>query len=144
MMAVLKTLLTTGAVIALGIPGAGATTCSRQDAIHAEQEASTLATWDAVYLSFQHFVPQCDDGAISEGYSETVTRLLAKDWKHFRKLYQLSIKDPTFEKFIISHIDETAAKSNLDALVDNMRTRCPSDAKDFCSEVIERARSLGK
>jgi hypothetical protein len=53
-------------------------TCSQEEAIQAETEASTLKDWTAVYISFKRF-SHCDDAAISEGYSDAVGRLLAKD-----------------------------------------------------------------
>ncbi|HEV7817019.1 MAG TPA: hypothetical protein VGP06_18215, partial [Janthinobacterium sp.] len=56
--------------------------CTREEAIQAETEASSLKDWDAVYRSFKRF-SHCDDAAIGEGYSDVVGRLLTTDWAHF-------------------------------------------------------------
>jgi hypothetical protein len=50
----------------------------------------------------------CDDGSIAEGFSESVTRLLADDWEALPALQSLTTMDASFQTFVLRHIDETA------------------------------------
>jgi hypothetical protein len=59
--------------------------CSLEDAKKAERDASTLKNWDEIYKASKK-IAHCDDGDIAEGYSESVTRLLANDWASVGKL----------------------------------------------------------
>lgn len=113
--------------------------CSIQDARQAEAEVSTLADWDGVYTSYLHF-SHCNDGAISEGYSETVGRLLAKDWEHFGRLYELTRRNKKFERFIIRHIDETVPSDYLQAIIENTKLHCPANKKRFCHAIEAAAK----
>ena len=111
--------------------------CSREDAMQAEKEASTLKDWDAVYKSFKRY-GHCDDASIAEGYSETVGRLLAKDWDRFGRLVQLTRHSKVFERFVIHHLDETVPSEYLRLIVDNAHTRCAPNAQRLCG-LIQRA-----
>jgi hypothetical protein len=113
--------------------------CSQQDAIQAETEASTLPDWDSVYKSFQRF-DHCDDGGIAEGYSDTIGRLLAKEWKHFERLHELTRNDKKFRRFVIRHIDETLPTEYLNQIIENANLRCPSDAKSLCGAIVKAAK----
>jgi hypothetical protein len=63
--------------------------CTKTEAMEAEKEADSLKDWDQVYRSYKRF-SQCDDGAIVEGYSESITKLLAEDWKSSNRLLVLT------------------------------------------------------
>lgn len=69
--------------------------CTQAKATQAEKEADSLRDWDQVYRSFQKF-SQCDDGAIAEGYSDSVTKLLADDWKSFNRFVALANRNGDF------------------------------------------------
>jgi hypothetical protein len=112
--------------------------CNREDAITAETEASTLSDWTAVFDSYKKY-SACDDGAIWEGYSETIGRLLAKDWEHISDLHQLCTKNGEFKKFVLKHIDETVPSEYLDEIIKNTQLRCPSELKKFCLSIENAA-----
>jgi hypothetical protein len=114
-------------------------TCTQEEAMQAEAEASTLKNWDAVYRSFKKF-GHCDDGAIGEGYSEVVGRLLARDWKHFNRLITLASSDAHFERFVIRHVDETVPADKLEQIIENTSASCPSRAKRLCAQIRTAAR----
>src|SRR5258708_37011606 len=63
--------------------------CPKGEAMEAEKQAGSLKDWDQVYRSYKRF-SQCDDGAIAEGYSESITKLLAEDWKSSNRLLVLT------------------------------------------------------
>ena len=78
-----------------------------------------------MFQAFGH----CDDGAIGEGYSDTVGRLLAADWQHFDVLYRLIAANGSFKKFVLRHIDETLPDDELKSIVTNATLRCPAGKK---------------
>lgn len=112
--------------------------CTRDEAIRAEQESNRLSDWDSVYLSFQCF-SHCDDGAISEGYSDSIGRLLSANWKDFPRLIKLTTEDRAFERFVIKHIDETVPKKVLDVIISNVNNKCPADGKRLCRLIKDAA-----
>ena len=115
--------------------------CTSEEASRAEDAVDTLKDWNSVYRVFIRF-GHCDDGAISEGYSDAVGRLLADDWGHFERLQKLCSSDKRFKRFVLKHIDETVPVDMLQRIVDNTRLHCPSNAKRLCKE-IEKAASAG-
>jgi hypothetical protein len=108
--------------------------CSRNEAIQAETEASTLPNWDSVYQSYIKY-SKCDDGAIWEGYSESVGRLLAKDWENVSILYNLGLKNEGFKNFVIKHIDDIVLREYLDQIIKNTQSKCPANLKEFCHSI---------
>ena len=115
--------------------------CTREEAVQAEDAVDSLNDWDSIYQVFKRFA-HCDDGAISEGYSDAVGRLLADDWAHFRRLSKLCSTSKKFRRFVLKHIDETIPVDVLQKIVDNTRLNCPAGAKELCKK-IEKAASAG-
>lgn len=111
--------------------------CSREQAMKAEAEAEHLNDANAIYQSYVRF-GHCDDGAIAEGYSVSVIRLLTKNWGEFERLGQLTASNKKFERFILRHIDETMAREDQQVILRNVRDRCPQQAKRLCN-LIEKA-----
>lgn len=111
--------------------------CTREQAIKAEEEAGNLNTVEAIYSSFQRFY-HCDDGAIAQGYSESIVRLLVHNWSQIAALNMVTSSDNKFERFILRHIDETMAVDDQQMLLSNTRNRCPPDARRLC-RLIEKA-----
>lgn len=109
--------------------------CTQEEAFQAESEANTLKDWDSVYRSFRRF-EHCDDGAISEGYSDTIGRQLAHDWEHFLRLNEICSSDKRFERFILKHVNSTMRANVWEIIINNTRLRCPSKAERLC-KVIE-------
>lgn len=113
--------------------------CSREQAMQADSEASTLSDWDAIKRSFIKF-RNCDDGGISEGYSESVSRLLAEHWKNTVKLIVLTKNDAAFEAFVIKHIDETVPSERLKQIIINAREHCPDGGTRLCLKLENAAK----
>lgn len=116
--------------------------CTRDDAIKAETEASSLKTWDAVFSSYKRY-KQCDDGAVAEGYSVSVAYLLASRWMDADTLVKLSNADPDFGRFVIKHVDETMSMDQGKSIKKNAATNCPSKAKNLCEAIQQRFVELG-
>lgn len=109
-------------------------TCSRDEAIAAEDEASMLKDWSSVYKSFQRFA-RCDDAAIGEGYSGSIARLLTEDWKSIEKLNKLTSKDKQFERFVLHHVDELMSPEEAQTIYENVRSHCPVKVKKLCISI---------
>lgn len=125
------------------VSSATAAECSRDDAIDAETTASTLSTWNQVYSAFRRF-QQCDDGAIGEGFSESVSRLLAERWEAMSELSKLTSEDNAFRRFLLHHLDETVPAPRWGIIVGHARHDCPADALSLCKDILSRDADLGK
>ncbi|MFZ0637423.1 MAG: hypothetical protein WA755_06150 [Candidatus Acidiferrales bacterium] len=115
-------------------------TCTEAEEKLALDQADQLKDWNAVYRSFRRFA-QCDDGAIAEGYSDTVGRLMAHDWKHFTALSKLAAGDKKFADFVLSHIDATVPSDELKPIETNARKSCPPGQAHLCKKILERTHS---
>jgi hypothetical protein len=112
--------------------------CSREDAMAAEKNSSTLKTWSEVYREFKRF-GHCDDGAIGEGYSSSIGRLLSEDWASFHDLIVLAKSDNEFEQFCIKHIDETIPSTEISMIRKNAEKLCPAGGGYICKKILEAA-----
>ncbi len=110
--------------------------CTNEDAYQAEGEIGNLKTWDDLYRMFKRYAA-CDDAAIAEGYSDTVGRLLAKDWKHINELKKLCDSDKAFERFVYKHLDITIPADTWKIIINNATNSCPSNAKRMCNFILK-------
>jgi hypothetical protein len=117
--------------------------CTKEAAIKAENDTDTLTNWERVYRSFKRY-GHCDDGAISEGYSDKICRLLAYDWEHISGLKKLAQKDKKFTVFVIRHIDDTVKVKDIKKIFANSIESCPAGNEALCKSIIERICSLEK
>lgn len=126
-------LIATLFVFGLGDARADARPCSSRDAFAAEQEASTLKDWDALYRSYEKF-SHCDDGAVSEGYSYSVAWLLTGRWEGFGRLLVLAKQSSHFEDFVVSHVNETMSQDDANRLLRNL-AECSRSGEKLCSRL---------
>ena len=115
--------------------------CTNVEAQKAEAEVDSLRSWDDLYKSFKLY-KQCDDGAIGEGYSESVARILADHWSTISRLETLGAKDPAFRRFILKHVDGTIASDDIVKIKKNASVSCPKNLQKFCTDLrmqIERS-----
>ncbi|SRR6266403_4901305 len=114
------------------------TRCSDSGAQRAETEAETLRRWDDLYKSYTLY-RQCDDGAIGEGYSESVARILVDHWKTLPRLAHLASKDADFRRFVLKHVDETLNLEDVKRIRANAENRCPIGLRDLCHDLRKQA-----
>jgi hypothetical protein len=101
-------------------------------------EAVILRSWDALYMSYKSY-RQCDDGAIGEGYSESVARILVDHWNTLPQLARLSRKDAEFRAFVIGHVDATLNMDDVEKIRKNAKTQCPAGLQTVCSDLAKQA-----
>lgn len=109
-------------------------TCTKEEAKSAEAVAATAVSWRQLHQQFESY-SHCDDGAIAEGFSESVSLLLANRWRDIHQLDVMAISQSAFRGFVIRHIDETAPKDRLERIGINAREQCPQDIKNLCREI---------
>lgn len=129
----------TMAWLSLVPPSLAQNPCTDAEETKAEKQVDSLKTWDQVYRSYKKFAPQCDDGAVAEGYSDAVGKLLANHWEHFPRLVKLVKGDKGFKQFVVRHVDESLSDDTLRRISKNARSRCPADAKGLCSLIADAA-----
>lgn len=108
--------------------------CTEEEARSAEAVVATANSWDQVYQQFRRYA-HCDDGAIAEGFSESISLLLAEQWSDIQQLGAILISHSAFQEFVIKHIDETVPSRRLECIVRNVRERCPQGLEDICHEI---------
>lgn len=112
--------------------------CNDDQAQRAEFQADTLRSWRDLYKSYTIYW-QCDDGAISEGYSESVARILVDHWQTLPRFAHLASKHADFRHFVLQHIDETLNLDDVKSIKANAESRCPSRLRDLCRDLIKKA-----
>jgi hypothetical protein len=117
--------------------------CTEGEGRAALDEAVTLRSWDALYKSYKSY-RQCDDGAIGEGYSESVARILVDHWNTLPRLAQLADKDAEFRAFAMQHVDVTLNVDDVEKVKTSAKARCPSGLRTLCSDLAKQADSALK
>lgn len=108
--------------------------CTREEAHAAEAIAATAQSWGQLHQQFERYA-HCDDGAVAEGFSESVTNLLADRWGGVQQLEAVLGSDPGFRKFVIRHIDETVPVERLKRIARNAGKQCPKNLKSLCRDI---------
>jgi hypothetical protein len=114
--------------------------CTITEAKRAETEADSFRSWKSLYKAFKLY-GQCDDGAIAEGYSESVARTLVDHWQTLPQLGHLERADPQFRRFVIKHVDETLNAADFRAIAMNANNKCPIGLGSLCRDLRNRAES---
>jgi hypothetical protein len=117
--------------------------CTEEDGKRALDEADSLRTWDALYKSYRTY-RNCDDGAIWEGYSESVVRILADHWNTLPRLATLGRHDTEFQRFVVKHVDATLNADDVVKVTRKARTACPPGLSLLCSDLAKQAESAWK
>lgn len=131
-----------GLLVILGLPAnalADTRVCAKEEALAAETVAATAQSWGQLHQQFARY-HYCDDGAIAEGFSESVTVLLSRHWQDVRELETIFRTDSAFRKFVIWHIDETVPAERLKRIAGNAKKRCPRSLKGLCHDIEAAAK----
>lgn len=124
-------------LLSSALASAQSTHCTQKDAIQAETNASTLTDWRTLFDAYSRY-RQCDDGAISEGYSASVARLLSQ-WHDVSELAKLYMAHPEFRAFVLRHINDSMSAQEAQAIYRHATTECPKNEKRLCAEIAGRA-----
>jgi hypothetical protein len=114
--------------------------CSQADERAALEAAVKYKSWPALHQGFARY-GHCDDGAIAEGFSESVTTILAGRWNDTTVLAKIGQRDPAFLRFVIRHVDATASSEKLQRIVYLSEKECPPSLAKICSDVLKAAKT---
>lgn len=103
--------------------------------------AGMAYSWAQLHRYFERY-SHCDDGSMAEGFSESVSNLLAHQWQDLRQLDGLMRSEPSFRKFVLGHIDETLPAERLVRIGKNASVRCPQDLEGICRIIEKRVRQV--
>lgn len=129
-------LLIFGASLTIGHARQGP--CGAEEGKLAEADAETLRDWDSLQKSYAQY-NNCDDGAIAEGYSESVARILVDHWETLPRLADLGKKNHSFQAFVLKHVDATINSDDIKKIAENAKTRCPSGLGGLCDDLKKQA-----
>jgi hypothetical protein len=121
----------------LALAGAG-NACGQRIGFEAEDSISKLKDWDSVFNSFKQYA-DCDDGALAEGYTESVVHLLASKWSTLQRASILSTRDPAFREFILRHINASADTDELRQIKNLSHNKCAKHLSGFCGSIESAA-----
>ena len=113
---------------------AAAKECSRVDEQKAEAIAARLSDWNQIYDAFERF-RHCDDGAIAEGFTDSIVRLLASHWGSLPQAAALGQRDPVFRRFLVAHVNASADPNDLSRLAGLAERNCPEQHRALCAEI---------
>lgn len=119
----------------------GRFSCTETESRAALDDAVTLRSWDNLYASYERY-RQCDDGAISEGYSESIARILVDQWNTLDRFAELGITDVRFRTFVIEHIDSTLNGDDVARIKKNAKSGCEARLRTLCSDLAEQSDSV--
>jgi hypothetical protein len=106
-------------------------------------EAVTPRSWDALYRSFSTY-RNCDDGAVGEGFSESVARILADHWDTLPRLAAITKKDLAFRRFVMRHIDATLDPKDVEKIGEKANRECPTGLGSICNQILKQADAARK
>lgn len=99
-------------------------------------ELRNVQSWDGFHSSFERF-RGCDKARISEEFSYTIGRLLARHWDHVEELIRLAEEDKGFKTFILRHIDENIPDEEGQLIERNCRRHSPAGGEWLCKAVVD-------
>jgi molybdopterin-guanine dinucleotide biosynthesis protein len=116
--------------------------CTTQESQSAEAVAAKADTWAELHALFERY-GHCDDGAIAEGFSDSVTALLAEHWSEIPQLESTIRADAAFRKFVLRHIDESIPDERLMRIQTLAREQCAEGAEELCRAIVARVTAIG-
>lgn len=109
------------------------------DCSGAEQRSYQMKSWPEVHRYFKQHDGYCIDGALGEGVSERVTRLLDERWQTFAQFQRLASTDVAFAEWVAERFwgyaeDDCA----IVRAVQNLQSHCPRGGRDLCDLLAHR------
>lgn len=105
--------------------------CTQQEAIEAEKTAVTIKSWQELESHFSKY-GHCDDGAIAEGYSESISFLMENNWSYFLN-YKM---EKAFFDFVKKHVDETWEINRFRNVFVLASTNCNISKEPICKAIL--------
>jgi hypothetical protein len=122
-----------------GFSGASSarTACSEVD----ENVSYGLKSWSALHAAYARY-KECDDGALAEGFSEAVARLMADHWTDLPQALPLFHSDPAFEAWSTRHLDCTNDYNDHVKIEELAEKSCPAGFQEFCGKLVTALKAV--
>ncbi len=133
------TMLVFGLAVATCAQAARAVACPAAAASAAEDRTAKLADWPAV-AAFHDRFQACDDGAIAEGLSDAIGRLLSHPRPEVDVLRRLARSHPGLEAFVQRHVDASLPDAALARIAEQLPSRCDARSLPLCRRLAGAAR----
>jgi len=117
--------------------------CTESKSRRALDVANRQRNWDSLHRSYRLYL-HCDDGAVGEGYSESVARTLVDHWNTLPDLERLAKKDSLFRRFVLNHVNATLNVDDLEIIKKKAQSKCPAPSHAICDDLIRQADSAIK
>lgn len=85
--------------------------------------------------------PEYDDGEYAESMSDIVVSLLAKPWKYASPYLIGDKATPTFQNFVLAHVNELSVAKDLLQDRHNVETNCDLKKYPYCVKLIHKINS---
>ena len=105
-----------------------------------EHRAPSKATWKrlaGLIVTYQ----ACDDGALAEGFSDSVCHWLAIHWDRVAEVIANCRNQRDGCRLALRHIDASCGADDLKAVLQHASTKCPKNATRVCSEIVAGAQA---
>ena len=115
--------------------------CNKAEAGRAEKAVDRVGNFAQMQKAWKDY-RHCDTGTVSDLFTETFVRLLV-DWKDVDGA-QACTKDADFKAFMEKHLQDPAAKDDLQTIYSRAKASCPANHEAFCTELIELVKAAQK
>jgi len=112
--------------------------CTREEAMAAERVAAQLSRWNDIFDTY-HRYSHCDDGAIAEGFTDSIARLLASKWDSLPEMAAIADKNPGFKAFVLRHVNATADTRDLERIAESAKSKCLPQYQALCAALRAEA-----
>lgn len=111
----------------------------RKPCVEAESIVANLDDWNKIYAAYNDY-NHCDDGAIAEGFSDSIVRMFSDRWGQLATFSKIASNNKKFFDFVVKHIDATVSKSDLETVIENSANKCPRKMHGVCRAINKKAR----
>lgn len=118
---------------------AAAKSCTQAETEAAQTVVEGIDSWPQLAKAQQRF-SLCDVGAVAEGNSEAVVRLLVDHWASVSELADVAARNPSFLQFVLRHLDTTLDAADLARVAQLATTQCPRENRRLCTRLANAAK----
>lgn len=113
------------------------TDCTPQELNELLSADINFGDWQSFYDFYKKYYPCGDDGAIAEGYSDEVVKLLTAHWDQIDKFNTLVSQHSDFKIFVLKHLDELMSPDQSDKLRFLATSQCPRADTSLCQAIVK-------
>jgi hypothetical protein len=109
--------------------------CSSADSAAAEKAIDKIVNWPGLYKAYADY-RHCDTAKVEESFTDAILRLMV-GWKQVDQIAANVAKDAEYKAWLQKHLQSPSAKDDVEDVYSRAKASCPSNQKDFCTELAE-------